>query len=57
MKTYRSKTNALRSLRALARYETHGGYVWGALMSDGELLCVPCVRARSANAPRIGPKS
>lgn len=35
----------LRALRALARYETHGGYVWAAVMTDGECVCVPCVRA------------
>lgn len=34
----------LNVLRALARYQTHGGYVWAAVMKDGELLCVPCVR-------------
>lgn len=44
MKTEDSKTPALRALRALARYETHGGYTWAAVMSDGDLLCVPCVR-------------
>lgn len=44
MKTEDSKTPALRALRALARYETHGGYTWAAVMSDGALLCVPCVR-------------
>lgn len=36
--------NAIQQLRALARYQTHGGYVWAAVMDDGELLCVPCVR-------------
>lgn len=36
---------ALEQLRALARYQTHGGYTWGAVMADGELLCTPCVRA------------
>ena len=44
MKTENSKTDALRALRALARDETHGGYTWAAVMADGELLCVPCVR-------------
>ena len=34
----------LESLRALCRYETHGGYVWAAIMYDGELMCVPCLR-------------
>ena len=32
------------SLRALCRYETHGGYVWAGVSWDGELLCVPCLR-------------
>jgi hypothetical protein len=35
----------LETLRALCRYETHGGYVWAGVMSDGELLCVSCLRA------------
>ena len=35
----------LEALRALARYETHGGYTWAALMDDGELVCVTCIRA------------
>ena len=35
----------LEQLRALARYQTHGGYVWAPVTSDGALLCVPCVRA------------
>lgn len=30
-------------LHALCRYQTHGGYVWAAVMSDGELMCTPCV--------------
>ncbi len=39
------KTNdALRTLHALAAYETHGGYSWAAVTSDGALLCVTCVR-------------
>lgn len=45
MKTEDSKTDELRALRALARYQTHGGYVWAAVMSDGELMCTPCVRS------------
>lgn len=36
--------NALESLRILARYRTHPGYVWAAVMDDGELICTPCVR-------------
>jgi hypothetical protein len=35
----------LETLRALCRYETHGGYVWAGVISDGKLLCVPCLRA------------
>ena len=35
---------ALDQLRSLARYKTHGGYVWAAVMNDGELLCTPCTR-------------
>ena len=35
---------ALEQLRALARYKTHAGYVWAAVMADGELVCTPCVR-------------
>ena len=50
MKTERRKlilpdSDNLETLRALCRYETHGGYVWAGVMSDGELLCVPCLRA------------
>lgn len=37
-------SKALRLLRDLARYRTHGGYTWAAITDDGELLCVPCVR-------------
>ena len=44
MRTEDSKTPALRALRALARYETHGGYQWAAVMSDGDLLCPTCIR-------------
>lgn len=36
--------DALGQLRALARYATHGGYVWAMVADDGELICVPCVR-------------
>lgn len=35
---------ALDQLRALARYQTHAGYTWAAIMDDGELLCTPCTR-------------
>ena len=37
---------ALDQLRALARYKTHGGYVWAAVMADGELVCEKCASAR-----------
>lgn len=40
----RSTADVLGALRALARYQTHGGYVWAAVTSDAELLCVRCVR-------------
>jgi hypothetical protein len=33
---------ALDQLRALARYQTHGGYRWAAVMIDGELICEKC---------------
>jgi hypothetical protein len=36
-------SSELEALRALCRYETHGGYIWAAVMSDGELMCVPCL--------------
>jgi|HubBroStandDraft_1064217.scaffolds.fasta_scaffold1431714_2 hypothetical protein len=29
----------VNALRALVRYQTHGGYVWAAVMSDGALMC------------------
>jgi hypothetical protein len=32
----------LDQLRAFVRYETHGGYVWAAVMADGELMCETC---------------
>lgn len=32
-------------LRTLCRYQTHSGYVWAAVMADGDMLCVPCLRA------------
>jgi hypothetical protein len=40
-----SDARALEALRNLARYKTHGGYAWAAVMHDGELMCVPCIRA------------
>ena len=43
-KLYIAESDNLESLRALCRYETHGGYVWAAVLDDGELLCVPCLR-------------
>ena len=41
------RTAELDALRALCRYETHGGYRWAVVMSDGDLLCVPCLRGNS----------
>lgn len=41
---HRARLDAVEALRDLARYRTHGGYVWAAVTSDGALLCVPCVR-------------
>ncbi len=35
---------ALGALRNFARYKTHGGYTWAAVMADGELMCETCVR-------------
>jgi len=35
---------ALELLRAFARYKTHAGYFWAAVMADGELMCERCVR-------------
>ena len=35
---------ALELLRAFARYKTHAGYSWAAVMADGELMCERCVR-------------
>ena len=29
-------------LRAFVRYETHGGYIWAAVLADGGLLCEEC---------------
>ncbi len=43
-KLYLEDSTEVESLRALCRYETHGGYVWAAVMSDGALMCVPCLR-------------
>ena len=34
--------NALDMLRNLARYRTHGGYRWAAVMLDGALICESC---------------
>ena len=44
-KLYIADSDNVESLRALCRYETHGGYVWAGVMSDCELMCVPCLRA------------
>ena len=35
---------SIDALRALARYQTHGGYTWAAVMDDGELVCTRCIR-------------
>lgn len=40
----RATSHALEQLRAFARYRTHAGYKWAAVMEDGELMCEPCVR-------------
>lgn len=37
--------NGLEALRAHARYQNHGGYVWAAVLADGECLCAKCTRA------------
>lgn len=34
----------IEALRALCRYETHGGYEWYGIMTDGGLMCIPCLR-------------
>ena len=44
-KLYLPDAEIVDALRALCRYETHGGYVWAGVMQDGELMCVPCLRA------------
>jgi hypothetical protein len=44
-KTVGDYTGTLEQLRILCRYETHGGYIWAAVMSDGDLMCTTCVRA------------
>lgn len=44
-KLYLPDATELEALRALCRYETHGGYVWAGVMTDGQLMCVPCLRA------------
>lgn len=31
-------------LRAFARYQTHAGYTWAAIMADGGVMCERCVR-------------
>ena len=37
---------ALEQLRSLARYKTHGGYRWAAVMRDGALICEKCAAER-----------
>jgi hypothetical protein len=44
MRTEDYKDDGMRALHALCRHETHGGYAWAAVMSDGELMCVKCLR-------------
>jgi hypothetical protein len=39
-----ARRRAMNELRNLARYRTHGGYVWAAVMEDCALVCTPCVR-------------
>ena len=36
--------DTLNMLRALARYQTHGGYTFAAVMADGDCICTRCVR-------------
>ena len=38
---------ALEQLRNLARYKTHGGYRWAAIMDDGALVCEKCASTPS----------
>ena len=40
-----ARKELLDLLRAFARYQTHAGYVWAAIMDDGDLMCERCVRA------------
>jgi hypothetical protein len=42
---YQTGNQQLDVLRAFARHETYGGYVWAAVTRDGELLCEGCVLA------------
>ena len=44
-KLYLPDSDNLEALRALCRYETYAGYVWAGVMTDGDFLCVPCLRA------------
>lgn len=44
MKTNFQSFKAIDALRALCRYQTHGGYVWAAITKDGECLCAKCAR-------------
>ena len=39
--------NALEQLRNLARYKTHAGYRWAAIMDDGALVCEKCASTPS----------
>lgn len=42
---YETGNQQLDVLRAFARHETHGPYVWAAVTRAGELLCEECVVA------------
>jgi hypothetical protein len=42
----------IQALRNFARYKTHAGYRWAAVMSSGELLCEKCVIASYRNIYR-----
>ena len=43
-KLYIADSDDVETLRALCRYETHGGYKWYGVTDDSALLCVPCMR-------------
>jgi len=39
-----SNIDSIELLRALCRGEFHPGYTWVAIMSNGDYLCVSCLR-------------